>query len=116
MFCLLSDSKSIFLNYTQKACLFECTVRQAIDKADCLPWDYPIPKLSWSKDLRVCLNNLDSNEIQAFNAAMDEADTKVCDCMPDCEGVTYDIQVDRIKLPPPNELCKNEVSCLLAQN
>ena len=32
----------IFNIYTQEACLFECTIKQAVRKCGCFPWNYPI--------------------------------------------------------------------------
>ncbi len=60
-------------------------------------------------DIKVCLLNKKSNEVSVFNAAMDEGNVEGCDCLPDCEGVTYDVQVDKIPLPAPQQLCKEKV-------
>ena len=85
-------------------------MRQAVEKASCLPWDYPIPRLAWGDTyLRVCLNTMESNEITAFNNAMAEANTDLCDCLPDCEGIRYNLQVERKKFLPPQDLCKDKV-------
>ncbi len=105
----------MFLQYSQRSCLYECTMRHAIAKAGCLPWDYLVPDMkknfNWtgSNDIRVCLLNKKSNEISLFNKAMDEWNVGGCDCLPDCESITYDVQVDKIPLPAPHLLCKDNV-------
>ena len=40
---LLNDINGlkIFNKYSKEACLFECKVEIAMDRCDCLPWDYP---------------------------------------------------------------------------
>ena len=48
-----------------------------------------------------------TNKVADFNAAMDGGQPADCDCMPDCEAVSYELQVDRIRLPPPEEICRN---------
>ena len=111
-----SDRNSLFVKYSQQGCLFECSLRYAVAKAGCLPWDYPMPTGIRADLLPVCLANYEANNsrvgdlsgifntgwldsrIAAFDDAMNERDVISCDCLPDCEGITYDVQVTRKKI------------------
>ena len=37
---IIEGDESIFNHYTQKGCLFECSMRSV---TNCTPWDYPLP-------------------------------------------------------------------------
>ncbi len=99
---------SMFHIYSQKSCQFECRLRYARDRVGCVPWDYPVPT-DVEGGVPVCIKNLDNNMVKEFSAAMDEADIEACDCLPDCEAVHYEVQVDKIPLPSPELLCPRKV-------
>ena len=78
-------------------CLFECRLKFAITGARCIPWNYPIPEGINEADFETCLNIADgtvSGNLAVFQSAIEsENSTKDCDCMPDCEEVTFKPQV-----------------------
>ena len=78
-------------------CLFECRLKFAITGARCIPWNYPIPEGINEADFETCLNIADENvtgNLAVFQSAIEsENSTKDCDCMPDCEEVTFKPQV-----------------------
>ena len=92
------DDKSIFQKYSKKGCIFECSVKFAIEKVGCLPWDFPVP-FGWEDDnLEMCYTiNTDykkSNKVAMFYEAMNNnSNLRQCQCMPDCEVTIYDTQV-----------------------
>ena len=69
-----------FLNYkefTQKRCLFECQLKQAVDICKCVPWNYP----PLSNDPKLC----DYLGVWCFNKVMDEPSfQEKCQCPNDC--------------------------------
>ena len=77
----------------------------------CIPWDYPVPldTDSVASPAEVCVKNYEDDMIAAFNSAMDDVDAETCECLPDCESVTYDVRVYKIPLPEPKRLCYNTV-------
>ena len=78
-------------------CLFECRLKFAIINAQCIPWNYPIPEGINEADFETCLNIADgtvSGNLAVFQSAIEsENSTKDCECMPDCEEVTFKPQV-----------------------
>ena len=84
--------------YSQKSCIFECSLNFAIRTVGCLPWDFPIPTKMKATDILVCHS---SNEyrygknnklIQFFNAMKNQTILRNCSCLPDCETIAYDTQ------------------------
>ena len=84
----------MFKTYRQKGCHFECRLRYAAHLANCIPWDYPIPK--GFEGIPICLSALNgTNSLKEFHDKMDDPGSlKNCryDCLPDCEEVKYNIQ------------------------
>ena len=87
-------------DYSQKGCLFECSLNYAIELVGCLPWDLPIP-LKWNEsDMAVYHsftnhNSNKNNDLEQFYAAMNnESNLRECGkrCMPDCEATIYETQ------------------------
>jgi hypothetical protein len=104
------DQDSLFLIYSQKSCRFECALKAAITKVGCLPWDFPVPTRNGEAiEVDVCLsqqgNDRDKKLAEFHNEMKNSSNQQSCFCMPDCETVTYDVQVDNVPLPPPKELC-----------
>ena len=93
------DDKSIFQKYSKKGCIFECSVKFAIEKVGCLPWDFPVP-FGWEEvNVEICYSiNTDSkksNKVAMFYEAMNNnSNLRQCQCMPDCEVTIYDTQVN----------------------
>ena len=79
---------SMFTIYKQKGCLFECKVRFAAKNIGCTPWDIPVPaELS---EMVFCNNE----DLLRFNQLLDNSmSQKACDCLPDCEEVSFETQV-----------------------
>ena len=91
----------MFKKYSQKGCIFECSLNYAIKHVGCLPWDFPIPTKWNGSDLAVChsftIHNLhnENNSLEQFYEAINsEANLKACGyrCMPDCEATIYETQ------------------------
>ena len=78
----------MFTFYRQKGCLFECKVRYSANRTGCTPWDFPVPKeLS---TMKFC----NGQDLLKFNQFMDyPISHQTCDCLPDCEEVTFETQV-----------------------
>ena len=100
---LYVDESSIFQNYSQSGCIFECSIEFAIDTVGCLPWDFPVP-LKWENiQLEVCNSSYGGNgwdttamknNLVKFHEAMNnDSNLRNCDCLPDCETTIYDTQV-----------------------
>ena len=99
---LFTDELSIFQNYSQSGCIFECSMSFAIDSVGCLPWDFPVP-LKWeNQQLEVCNSSNQaftvgqtgkSNLMRFYEAMNNDTNLKACDCMADCETTIYDTQV-----------------------
>ena len=78
----------MFKIYKQKGCLFECKVRFAANKTGCTPWDFPVP--ADLSDMRFCT----TTDLFKFNKLLDNpVSQESCDCLPDCEEVTFETQV-----------------------
>ena len=92
----------MFKTYRQKGCHFECRLRYAARLANCIPWDYPIPK--GFEGIAICLavlNGNGTNSLKIFHDKMDDPNSlKNCsyDCLPDCEEVKFNIQARTSKI------------------
>jgi hypothetical protein len=106
----MQDPNSIFKFYKQKACEFECRLKYASQVAGCVPWDYPIvPSLGDSISKTLCLAvHGHQNTLRTFLSALEaEESLQQCQCMPDCEEVTLETEVDTLDLNL-DELCDEE--------
>ena len=85
----------MFKIYRQKGCQFECRLKYAAHLANCIPWDYPIPK--GHEGMKICLSALNgTNSLKEFHNYMDDPtalENCLFDCLPDCEEVKYGFQV-----------------------
>ena len=88
---------SMFNEYKHAGCLFECSLKFAITKAKCIPWDYPLPAGLAENDFELCTSFKNGSQISnlaLFHQRMDSKDSMAhCKCIPDCEKVTYEPQV-----------------------
>ena len=78
----------MFSFYKQKGCLFECKIRYVTDMLGCTPWDIPVPiELS-------AMTFCNGDKLLEFNQLLDNPiSQKECDCLPDCEEVTFETHV-----------------------
>ncbi len=81
-----NNDKSLFKNYSQSSCLFECALQKSLenpDKPNCLPWDLPHPE----ENITVC-HGID-DYLEEYPLDTKQADE--CDCPFDCNvlGYTY---------------------------
>ena len=85
----------MFRAYTKRGCQFECRLRSAAAYANCIPWDYPVPKDLEGMDICLTmLNATTNNPLGQFHAKMDDPKSlHKCACLPDCEEITYETQV-----------------------
>ena len=85
----------MFKTYRAEGCLFECRLRYAQNRTNCIPWDYPVPQDLG--DIEICLTWHDGiNKLKEFEDIMDDLDVmQICSssCLPDCEKITYETQV-----------------------
>ena len=86
----------MFKYYSEKACLFECRLKKAAKAANCIPWDYPVPK-ELGDDIKLCYSMASENDsLNVFNKEMNDVDaTKGCNCKPDCHAHSYDFQATK---------------------
>ena len=92
---------SMFLQYRQLGCLFECRLKYAIRNSGCIPWDYPIPEGVNEAETDICTaGNSGRGNLASFQDLMNsENSTKKCKCLPDCEEIKYERQVKATYLP-----------------
>ncbi len=62
------------------------------------------------------MRNYGDDRISIFGLAMDEETDCDADCLPDCEGVTYEVQVNTVALPDPAAICVNYVKYIIPLN
>lgn len=90
-------NSSMFKDYKQLGCLFECSLIYAITNVGCIPWDYPVPAGLDQADFDICVSNKNGSKISnlaLFHQLMESKESMAdCKCMPDCEKVTYEPQV-----------------------
>lgn len=96
----MQNPGSIFKSYTMRGCQFECRMRHAIKKSNCIPWDYPVPQdVERNGGINLCVSYKDTNgtnwnPLQTFEMAMQSETSLInCTCLPDCEEVIFKTQV-----------------------
>jgi len=77
-----TDKLVLFKKYTRSNCMFECQLKTASDKCQCVPWDYPQLERMTICDRfgRECFRKIMANESRPGNS---------CDCPLDCETTRY---------------------------
>ena len=97
----------MFKIYRQEGCQFECRLRYSAMRANCTPWNYPVPH--GLDDIGICTRKftyVKSDMIyksysELFTDLMNDPQSlKNCDCLPNCEEVSYETQVGFIYLWP----------------
>ena len=91
---------SMFLQYKQLGCLFECRLIYAIRNSGCIPWDYPVPEGMNGAEIDICTaGNSGRGNLALFQELINsENSTKKCECLADCEEIKYERQVNSINL------------------
>ena len=101
--CMFKHDKQellLFKRYTQTNCLFECQLKVAYNKCQCVPWDYPHLNDSWS----IC----DRFGRKSFLEIMQKVDlNKDCNCILDCAITRYSFSLHANKINV-KELCSNK--------
>ena len=101
--CLFRDemkSGSIFNDYTQVNCQFECLLKSSYEKCHCVPWDFPKLNETWKIcDLfgRECFKTLMKNTTESSK----------CNCPLDCATTRYAYSIDTTPLNPAL-ICSNK--------
>ncbi len=88
--CLYSDEATdltIFKNYSQSACQFECLVKHARSICQCTPWDFP-----FEDGIGISICNLYG--YYCFEESLKNTTylNKECHCLSDCNIVDYHIE------------------------
>ena len=98
------NAKSIFRLYTQKSCEFECAFQRARKVSGCVPYD--MPQLDIGNET-ICTRQ----HVRYFTDNMTEAlnDGNDCNCLPDCEEVTFGYSTNSVLLDPDQECEKEDV-------
>ncbi len=111
-------SEHLFRNYSQKACIFQCMMKNVVRTTfnlpvvsfaghvtvfmqSCIPWDYPLPASFEGPQPPLCTSFVESGEtlspLENFHAAMLDVDRSAkCEsrCPPNCEETTYAFSKD----------------------
>ena len=94
------EGNSMFNEYSQKGCVFECRVQNTYNNIGCIPWDYPIPPSVNEKHVEICnssYNSMETNadsKLAAFEKYMNSKESiENCNCLPDCEQQVFEAQV-----------------------
>ncbi len=106
-----TDMKIMFKTYTQRSCQFLCMIRKLSknDKIDCVPWDMPTlgSEIDNGDEKNICDGYVSMGydwEATMYNSDRDPE----CDCVPDCEGVTFETEVMSVPF-------KEEFDCDISQ-
>lgn len=94
----------MFKAYSQKGCLFDCRIKNALKLIGCIPWDYPLPLTTgWEQNgkIKICNSTrrstdmINESDLAKFNEYMNsETSLSNCSCQPDCEEVVFETQVN----------------------
>ena len=89
----------MFKQYKQLGCMFECRLKYAIINSGCIPWNYPVPGGMNEAEFDVCVAHIqkenDTSNLALFHILMESEESMVnCNCIPDCEQVTFEPQVN----------------------
>ena len=87
--CLLSDESPDFSAlklYTEPNCRYECKVHYAIDKCDCLPWDFPLNTSNHAMECDIFGRTCFMNAIKHFMTT----EKKCPKCKDACEFMQFE--------------------------
>lgn len=88
---------SLFQNYSQKGCEFECRFGAAVEQIGCIPWNYVHP--DDLKDVPICTRD----QVSYFQEIM-LGTNETCLCLKDCNGFLIETQLDTMTIDPKS-LC-----------
>ncbi len=85
----LPEGFTFFKIYTQRTCEFMCALKNMTshNNITCIPWDMP----TLNDDIPVCNGHQTYKFFQAFKEYIPAKDPN-CQCLPDCEKITYQIE------------------------
>ena len=99
------NPESMFKYYTQKSCQFECALATALKNSGCIPFNMP-HLYKEAGDEALCTRD----HLAYFEQNMTDSSTlSHCDCLPDCEGVTFSYTTNTLQLDPDEECLKEAV-------
>jgi len=102
-----NEDLSSFKSYSKVNCLLDCNMEFAEKVCGCRPWDYPIANsinnTKHSTEGRIC----DFFGNSCFNKILRENFAPGCDskCMPDCNKITYSMDISLLPLDPKKRIC-----------
>ena len=79
--------------------MFECRLKNAINEAGCVPWDYPMPRsMSLERNKKICNSiyneTVKNSTLSKFHGFMNSGKSIAnCECLSDCEEVVYEATV-----------------------
>ena len=94
---VIEGEKSMFNNYTQKACIFDCALKRSLSIANCTPWDFPfLPNVDTNDVPPICMNNNPSYADIFYYTLLDTLHSDYCSpkCLPNCEEIAYEATRD----------------------
>ena len=87
---------SLFKTYSQQSCEYMCLLKNLTKTQKCLPWD--VPNIRGSIDgISLCHGRSSGLYVEAMQKYKAKDDPN-CDCLPDCEKVTYRATAERFRL------------------
>ena len=88
-----SQSLTLFNEYTQSSCIFECQLKKALEKCHCMPWNYP--QLNGSHPICHRVSN------KCFEKVMSDSNSTIdCNCPFDCATTRYAYSVSSTAFDP----------------
>ncbi len=79
---------TLYKDYSQSKCQFECNLRRATKKCGCTPWNYP----HIDEEVPTCLEYKHACFVNALSLAQE--DYEACDCPPACNRIHYGYNID----------------------
>ena len=96
-----SNKLTLFKEYSQRNCIFECQLKFAFSKCQCIPWDYPHLENEFHK---IC----DRFGRDCFEKFMENTTLiKTCDCPYECATTRYSYSVSSTAINA-EALCKDK--------
>ena len=94
-------------NYTKVHCLFDCKMTLAEEICGCRPWDYPNVENNLASQLEMDTRICDFFGNSCFDQILRQDHAPKCDekCIPDCNQISYSIDISKDFLDPKNRIC-----------
>ena len=109
--CLFPEERNerldVFKQYSQAACFTECMMSYARSTCHCTPWDFPFAD---DDEGEIC----SFYGYYCFHEAMKNLThrTRVCDCLPDCNVVNFQVTLTTTPIDPETECGAGKVAML----